>query len=69
MRERGGATALSQVEAVTVRRTQYPGAQSLPLRPQGKVGHVMDIPPAAGRYFYFTLYIIAFDEGWQSYQI
>ena len=58
MRERGGAIALSPVEAVTVRRTQYPGAQNLPLRPQGKVGHVMDIPLAGGMYYYFTLYII-----------
>ena len=69
MRVRGGATALSPAEAVTVRRTQYPGAQSLLLRPQGKGGHAMDIPPPAGGYFLFTLYIIVFDEGWQSYQI
>ena len=60
MRVRGGAIALSPVEAVTVRRTQYLGAQSPPLRPQGKGGHVMDIPQAAGRYFYSTFYIYWF---------
>ena len=56
MRAKGGATASSLAEAVTVRRTPSLGALSPPLCPLGGSGHVMGKPVAEGRHSFFSLH-------------